>query len=198
MMKELVLATNNPHKIAELRALLSPIACIPQPHLGITAAEETAFSFIENAIIKARHASLATGKPALADDSGLVVEALHGQPGIYSSRFAGEQATDAQNIDLLLEKLAKVPDEKRQAYFYCAIVLLQHATDPTPYIALGKLPGLILNKPMGNQGFGYDPIFYLPSLQCSMAQLDALTKNTISHRAQALNKLLTKQSELNT
>jgi XTP/dITP diphosphohydrolase len=188
-MDELVLATTNKGKIAELTALLSPINCIPQHTLGITATEETSVSFVENAIAKARHVSRITGKPALADDSGLVVNALQGQPGIYSARFAGTNATDEQNTVLLLHKLSELIDANRSAYFYCAIVILQHADDPTPLIATGILHGSILQQPIGSSGFGYDPIFYVPSMQCSLAQLDTSIKNTISHRAQALNKL---------
>ena len=188
-MKELILATSNKGKIAELSAILAPIDCIPQASLGIKDAEETGLSFVENAIIKARHASLLANKPALADDSGLVVKVLQGAPGIYSARYAGINATDSDNIDLLLAKLAGVPEEKRQAYFYCAIALVENAKDPTPIIATGKLLGRISIGRSGEEGFGYDPIFYLESHHCTAAQLPAKIKNTISHRAQALNQL---------
>jgi XTP/dITP diphosphohydrolase len=188
-MKEIILATSNPGKIAELQAILSSLCCIPQSSLGIESAEEKGLSFVENAIIKARHASRLGKKPALADDSGLVVPALNGAPGIYSARFAGRDATDRDNINLLLTKLLKVPESQCQAYFYCAIALLEHAKDPTPIIATGKLLGTISKKPVGEQGFGYDPIFYLTSHRCTMAQLSGSIKNTISHRAQALNQL---------
>ncbi|KTC92582.1 deoxyribonucleotide triphosphate pyrophosphatase [Legionella drozanskii LLAP-1] len=188
-MKEIILATSNKGKIAELEAILSSWHCIAQRSLGISDAEEIGLSFIENAIIKARHASLLANKPALADDSGLVVHALNGAPGIYSARFAGANANDEDNINLLLDKLAHTPDSQRQAFFYCAIALVEHAKDPTPLIATGKFSGTISKMRMGEQGFGYDPIFYLASHHCTVAQLPAKIKNTISHRAQALNQL---------
>ena len=188
-MKELILATNNPGKMIELQALLSPIHCISQQSMDLNSADETGLSFIENAIIKARHASRFANKPALADDSGLVVPALHGEPGIYSARFAGIDATDSDNVNLLLKKLADVHDEQRQAYFYCALALVEHANDPTPLIATGKLLGKISQTPEGAHGFGYDPIFYLPEYHCTMAQLPTKLKNTMSHRAIALHQL---------
>lgn len=188
-MKKLILATNNPGKIAELQALLSPIHCISQTSLGIESVEETGLTFVENALLKARHISRLTNEPALADDSGLVVEALKGEPGIYSARYAGEDATNEERINYLLEKMENVPDSKRQAYFYCCIVMLQHAEDPTPLIATGRLTGLIAKAAVGENGFGYDPVFYLPSHQCTLAQIPAKIKNTISHRAEALKKL---------
>ncbi|MFA5959880.1 MAG: RdgB/HAM1 family non-canonical purine NTP pyrophosphatase [Tatlockia sp.] len=188
-MQEIVLATSNKGKIAELEALLAPVSCIPQSALGIGSVEETGLSFIENAILKARHASLMANRPALADDSGLVVLALNGAPGIYSSRFAGDNATDEDNIRLLLDKLKTTPMEARQAYFYCAMAYVAHANDPTPVIAQGKWEGFIHETAQGVQGFGYDPIFYLPAYQCTAAQLPASIKNTISHRALALKAL---------
>ncbi|WP_412754151.1 RdgB/HAM1 family non-canonical purine NTP pyrophosphatase [Legionella londiniensis] len=184
---ELILATSNPGKIKELKELLSPIACIPQQELGITDAEETGLSFIENAILKARHASSLGKKPALADDSGLVVKALAGQPGIYSARFAGQNASAEDNSRLLLKQLEHIGDEKaRSAYFYCAIAVVEHEYDPTPLIATGKLEGYITRKPQGTEGFGYDPVFYLPEYHCTVAELPIAVKNKISHRAQAL------------
>ncbi|KTC92425.1 dITP/XTP pyrophosphatase [Fluoribacter dumoffii] len=189
MMKEIILATSNPGKIKELSELLAPIKCIPQTDLGITDALENGLSFIENALIKARHASLHTGKPALADDSGLVVPALHGEPGIYSARYAGKEATDAGNIQLLLKKMEHIPIHQRNAWFYCAIALVEHAKDPVPIIATGICKGIIHPHPVGEGGFGYDPIFYLPDFQCTVAQLPAKIKNNISHRAQALKQL---------
>lgn len=187
-MKELVLATGNPGKIAELQAILAPVQCISQASLGIENIEETGLSFVENALMKARHASAQAKRPALADDSGLVVEALQGAPGIYSSRFAGIHASDADNIACLLEKLKDIP-APRNASFYCTIVMVQHACDPMPVIAFGQLPGLIAMQASGKQGFGYDPVFYLPSHQCTMAELPARIKNSISHRALALAEL---------
>lgn len=193
-MKEIILATSNPGKIAELSAILAPIICIPQASLAITDAAETGLSFVENALMKARHASREAQKAALADDSGLVVPALGGRPGIYSSRFAGPLATDKDNITLLLQQLNGIPDVKRQAFFYCAIVLVRHADDPMPLIACGQIEGQISETLSGDQGFGYDPVFYVPAKQCTMAQLPAKIKNTISHRAQALQRL---QQQLN-
>lgn len=188
-MKELILATGNLGKVAEFQAMLAPIQCLSQKSLGIESVEETGLSFIENAILKARHASRLAQKPALADDSGLVVPALHGEPGIYSARFAGSHATDHDNIKLLLEKMASIPTGQRQAFFYCALALVQHAEDPTPIIATGKLEGLINKEALGANGFGYDPIFYLTEYHCTVAQLEDTVKNSISHRALALKQL---------
>jgi XTP/dITP diphosphohydrolase len=188
-MQELILATDNVGKIAELQALLSPIRCVAQATLNISSPDETGLSFIENAIIKARHASQLSQKPALADDSGLVVQAIHGQPGIYSARFAGSQATMDDNIDLLLEKLKHVPNEQRQAYFYCAIALVTHTDDPIPLLATGQCSGYITHQREGGHGFGYDPVFFLPEYQCTFAQLSTDLKNKISHRAMALQQL---------
>jgi len=188
-MKNLILATSNPGKIVELQTMLPAFHCISQTTLGITDADETGLSFIENAIIKARHASRISNQPALADDSGLVVEALNGAPGIYSARFAGPKASNHDNIELLLSRLAETPDEKRQAYFYCAIALVQHANDPTPMVAIGQFFGKITRQCSGEHGFGYDPVFYLPDYQCTLAELPPEIKNTISHRAMALKQL---------
>ena len=187
-MKKIILATSNAGKISELQALLSPIECVPQGVLGIDDAEETGLSFIENALLKARHASRLSGEPALADDSGLVVPALNGQPGIYSARYAGVNASDAENIECVLRKLQQTED--RRAFFYCAIALVTHAEDPTPIIATGTLHGVITEARAGDKGFGYDPIFYLPSHQCTLAELSSAEKNTISHRARALKQFL--------
>lgn len=192
-MKKIILATGNAGKIAEFRALLPSTECIPQNVLGMSDAEETGLSFIENALIKARHASRLSGEPALADDSGLVVPALNGQPGIYSARFAGINASDAENIERLLAKLRLTPTNNRHAFFYCAIALVTHAEDPTPIIATGTLHGIITEAPVGNKGFGYDPIFYLPSHDCTLAELSSVEKNTISHRAKALQQFLALQ-----
>jgi XTP/dITP diphosphohydrolase len=188
-MKEIILATSNSGKIKELQSLLAPIQCIPQNTLGLSSAEETGLSFIENALIKARHVSLLTGKPALADDSGLVVPALNGEPGIYSARYSGIDATDMSNIDLLLKNMDQLSGEQRQAFFYCAIALVHCATDPTPIIATGIFHGSIAAKASGDGGFGYDPIFYVNEYQCTAAQLPVNIKNTISHRAKALIQL---------
>lgn len=190
-MKELIIATTNQGKLRELQALLAPIKCLSQKDLQITEVEETGASFIENALIKARHASLIGQMPALADDSGLVVEALNGEPGIFSARFAGPKASDADNIHLLLEKMKDFPFEARKAYFYCAIVLVKHAKDPTPIVCTGKLSGHISVSQEGEKGFGYDPVFYVDSYQTTLANLDLEIKNQISHRAKALKMLKT-------
>ena len=144
---------------------------------------------MENAILKARHASKISNQPALADDSGLVVPALQGMPGIYSARFAGMHATDRENSNLLLKNLKNIPPAERTAIFYCVLALVQHATDPVPVIVTGKLSGLITQEHHGANGFGYDPVFYLTEYACTLAQLSAQIKNTISHRAQALHLL---------
>lgn len=188
-MNKIILATSNAGKIKEFNALLHPVSCISQQELGIGDAEETGLSFIENAIIKARHASSIGKQAALADDSGIVVPALQGAPGIYSARFAGNNATSQDNIELLLQKLSDFPKPQRQAYFYCAIALVRHSTDPTPLITTGIWHGEVTNEPQGETGFGYDPIFYIKEHQCTAAQLPSEVKNTISHRAIALRKL---------
>ena len=187
---ELVLATSNAGKINELSQLLAPMSCQSQDHWGIGCAEETGLSFVENAIIKARHASLIADRPALADDSGLVVMALNGRPGIFSARFAHPHATDEENRDYLLSQLKTTPQDQRQAYFFCALALCTHALDPTPLIATGMLNGYISLKPEGILGFGYDPVFFLPKRQCTLAQLPSTEKNAISHRAEAIKQLL--------
>ncbi len=190
MTTRLVLASNNAGKAAEMQALLEPlgIEVIPQATLGVAEAEEPHPTFVENALAKARHASAATGLPAVADDSGLCVAALGGAPGVQSARFAGEPRSDARNNALLLEKLAGIGD--RRAYFYSAVVLVRHATDPRPLIADGEWHGEILEAPRGEGGFGYDPLFWLPELEQSAAELDAALKNTLSHRGAAMRHLL--------
>lgn len=189
-MNEIILATSNPGKLRELHTILHTWDCIPQTKLGIDDAEETGLSFIENALIKARHASLHGNKAALADDSGLVVPALNGAPGIYSARFAGENAHDEENIQLLLQRLKGTPPSQRQAYYYCAIAVMKHAEDPTPIVVTGSWHGVIIDTPMGHNGFGYDPIFYVNENQCTVAQLPLDIKNKCSHRAKALQQLL--------
>lgn len=186
-MKSLILATSNAGKIQELSALLHPIICIPQTELGISDADETGLTFIENAIIKARHAAEKSGKPSLADDSGLVVPALNGAPGIYSARYAKNGQTP---IETLLTEMQHLEGGSRYAYFYCAIVLMKYATDPSPTIATGKLEGYIGHQSVGTKGFGYDPIFVLPERQCTLAELSLTEKNQISHRSNALKGLL--------
>lgn len=190
-----VLASGNSGKLREFRQLLEPLTIDirPQAELGVTDAEETGLSFIENAILKARHAAAATGRPALADDSGLEVDALNGEPGIYSARYAaraGGEKSDVANIERLLQALAGVATEQRTARFQCVLAVMRHATDPTPLIVQRSWEGRILEAPAGSGGFGYDPIFYLPLLGKTAAELDKAVKNRISHRGQALEALL--------
>lgn len=191
-MQKVVLATGNKGKVAELSAMLKPfaLAVIPQTELGVSDADETGLTFVENAILKARHAALITGLPAIADDSGLAVQALAGAPGIYSARYAGESATDADNIEKLLAELANVASSHRQAAFHCALVYLRHAADPTPLICHGRWAGEIALASSGNGGFGYDPVFYLPALGKTAAQLLPAEKQKLSHRGIALRQLL--------
>lgn len=190
MIERLVLASNNAKKAAEMNALLAPlgIAVLPQGELGVSEAEEPHATFVENALAKARHAAAATGLPAIADDSGLCVSALGGAPGVQSARFAGEPRSDARNNALLIERLSGSSD--RSAYFYSVVVLVRHADDPQPLIADGEWHGTILEAPRGSGGFGYDPLFWLPELEQSAAELDAALKNTLSHRGTAMRHLL--------
>lgn len=186
----IVLASSNPHKLEELKSILpTTIELIPQSDLGIETPEETGSTFVENAIIKARHASLLASLPAIADDSGLQVDYLKGSPGIYSSRYAGEKATDEDNNNKLLNALKNVAIQDRKARFQSVIVFMQHAQDPTPAIAIGTWEGTILSKAQGDNGFGYDPLFYLHDLKKTAAQLSKDEKNHISHRGQALARL---------
>lgn len=191
-MKEIVLATGNLGKVREINELLagSGIHAQPQSQFGVMEAEETGLTFVENALIKARNASLHTGLPAIADDSGLEVDALDGAPGIYSSRYAGPAATDRDNVEKLLTNLADVPESRRGARFQCVMVYLRHAADPTPLICQASWEGLILTAPRGSNGFGYDPVFHVPTHDCSSAELPAEIKNKLSHRGQALRQLV--------
>lgn len=194
---KVVLASSNAGKIREFQALLAPfhLDIHPQSEWGIDDVEETGLSFVENALIKARHASRLTGLPAIADDSGLAVQALQGAPGIYSARYAGTEATAQDNIRKLLSALQDVPDDKRQARFHCVLVLLSHALDPTPLICDGHWSGQILRSPIGDDGFGYDPVFYVPSENKTAAELPLAIKNKISHRGLALQALLKRLPE---
>jgi XTP/dITP diphosphohydrolase len=189
---KIVLATSNQGKVKEFKELLKEfdINIIPQSALGVEDAAETGLSFVENAILKARHAAQHTGLPALADDSGLMVNALQGAPGIYSARFAGLHANAENNIKKLLTELKHTPDNQRQASFYCALVFVSHALDPAPLICQGQWFGEILHAPQGENGFGYDPVFYVPSQGKTAAELNSAIKNTISHRGTALQLLL--------
>lgn len=196
-MKQLVLASGNPGKLRELAAILDDLGyeLQPQSGFGVGTVAETGTTFVENAIIKARHAAQYTGLAALADDSGLEVDALDGAPGVYSARFAGADADDAANNALLVEKLATVPASERSARYRAVIVLLRHAADPAPLICEGSWEGMIQLTPAGNGGFGYDPYFFLPELGCTSAELSAAEKNRISHRGQALAALKQKLQE---
>lgn len=191
-MKKIVLATGNTGKVREINQLLAglDLHVAPQSQFGVIEAEETGLSFVENAILKARNAAQHTGLPAIADDSGLEVDALNGAPGIYSSRYAGPTANDRDNVKKLLTDLADVPESQRSARFQCVMVYLRHASDPTPLICLGTWEGRILFSPRGENGFGYDPVFYVPTHDCSSAELPPEIKNSLSHRGQALRKLI--------
>lgn len=196
MKQKIVLATGNKGKVKEMADVLADFGfeVVAQTDLGIESPEETGLTFVENAILKARHAAKVSGLPAIADDSGLAVEALGGAPGLYSARYAGVESdnADALNRQKLLQELADVPVEKRQAKFVSCIVLLQHETDPTPIIAEGECFGTILFEEKGENGFGYDSLFYSPEKGCTFAELETLEKKKISHRARALTVLKAK------
>lgn len=191
-MQKVVLATGNPGKVRELADLLAAFGLdiVAQTELGVESAEETGLTFIENAILKARHAAAVTGLPAIADDSGLAVDALGGAPGIYSARYAGLDASDQQNLDKLMVTLDPVPDGQRQAQFHCVLVYLRHAEDPTPLVFHGSWEGEITRAEAGQGGFGYDPIFYVPELGKTAAELTKDEKRAVSHRGKALSLLL--------
>ncbi len=188
-----VLASSNPGKLREINQLLAglDLNVVPQTDFNVPEAEETGLSFVENAILKARNAAHYTGHAAIADDSGIEVDALHGAPGIYSARYAGPGASDAANLQKLLADLAGVPEQNRSARFQCLMVYLRHELDPTPIICQGTWEGRILFAPAGRGGFGYDPVFFVPTHGCSSAELPAEVKNRLSHRGQALRKLVT-------
>ena len=191
MSQRIVLATGNPGKVREMGEILAPfgLEIVPQSRFQVPEAEETGLTFVENALIKARNAAAHTGLPAIADDSGLEVDALKGAPGIYSSRYAGANASDRDNLEKLLADLGDLPEAQRTARFQCLMVYMRHAEDPTPLICQGTWEGRILFEPRGENGFGYDPVFYVPSHDCSSAQLSKEVKNRLSHRGQALRQL---------
>jgi len=193
MSKTIVLASNNAGKIKEFNVLLGDmgIDVKPQSEFNVEEAEETGLSFIENAILKARNACAHTGLPALADDSGIEVDYLDGAPGIYSARFAGDHGNNEANNKLLLEKLDGVPELERTARFHCVLAYMRHKDDPTPQVFHGVWEGRILTSTEGQEGFGYDPLFYVPECACSAASLPKEIKNQISHRGKALKQLLT-------
>ncbi len=195
-MSKIVLATGNQGKVQELASLLAEhqIEIVPQSNFNVPDVAETGTTFVENAIIKARHAAKITGLPAIADDSGLEVDALNGAPGVYSARYAsdivGEQVSDDDNTNKLLKALENTPDEQRNARFHCVLVYMKHENDPTPIICHGVWQGCISHEKLGDQGFGYDPVFWQRDLQLSSAQLPREIKNRLSHRGQALAQLV--------
>ena len=190
---ELVLASSNPGKIREFGRLFADLGLRvrPQSDFGVVDVAETGLTFVENALLKAREASRISGLPALADDSGLEVDALAGQPGIYSARYAGEPKSDERNNAKLLEELAEITGKARSGRYWCALVYLRHADDPVPLMVQRSWEGQILEAPLGEGGFGYDPLFWLPELGKSVAQLDAEEKNRLSHRGRALSAMAT-------
>jgi XTP/dITP diphosphohydrolase len=192
MTRRVVLASSNPGKVREFGQILGGLdmSVAPQSEFGVPDADETGLTFVENALLKARNAASHTGLAAVADDSGIEVDALNGAPGIYSARYAGQGASDAQNLAKLLDALRDIPEAERGARFVCLIVYLRHAADPTPIIAQGVWEGRILREPRGSGGFGYDPVFWVPTHQCASAELPAEVKNSLSHRGQALRALV--------
>ncbi|MCK5894542.1 MAG: XTP/dITP diphosphatase [Endozoicomonadaceae bacterium] len=195
--RQIVLATSNHGKLAEFQYLLSNhnIKILPQKQFGVMGVEETGRTFIENAILKARAAAEASGLPVIADDSGLEVDALNGAPGIYSSRYAGNNASDTDNIEKLLKALEGVAIAERTARFQCLLVYLHHADDPTPVICQGSWEGSITEAPRGNHGFGYDPVFFVPNMRSTSAELTPEQKNGLSHRAMAMRQLAEKLTD---
>ena len=192
MTDEIVLASDNVGKIKEVNALLrgQRYMVVGQGELGVVPAEETGTTFVENAILKAKNAASQTGRAAIADDSGLEVDALNGQPGVYSARFSGASATDSRNVDKLLSMLEDTPAQDRTARFRCLMVYMRHAQDPTPVICEGTWEGFIHTMSRGENGFGYDPVFWVESEQCCAAELESVRKNQLSHRGQALRQLV--------
>ena len=192
--KRIVLASNNPGKVREIEQLAAgqAIEILSQAALKVPEVEETGQTFVENAILKARHAASQTKLPAIADDSGLIVDGLQGMPGVYSARYAGNNASDADNLAKLINAVKSLPEQQRSAYFVCVMAYLRYPQDPCPIMTEATWPGQIITKPVGNNGFGYDPVFYLPSHHCTSAELPPATKNALSHRGQALRALLNK------
>jgi XTP/dITP diphosphohydrolase len=192
LVSNVVLASGNPGKLREMTALLSGLGMevLPQSRFKVPDVQETGLSFVENAIIKARNAALHTGLPAIADDSGIEVNVLGGAPGIYSARFAGTGATDTENLQLLIDKVSEHGEEKPAARFQCVMVYLRHAEDAMPVIAYGTWHGYIVTSPRGSNGFGYDPVFFVPDHGCTSAELNPEVKNRISHRGRAMLALL--------
>lgn len=194
MNSKIILASGNPGKLREFQQLLAGCGfdILPQADFQVKDAEETGLTFVENAILKARHACIHTGLAAIADDSGIEVDALNGRPGIYSARYSGPGASDADNNAKLLQELAEIPAEKRTARYHCVLAFMRHATDPTPILCHGTWEGKILTAPRGESGFGYDPLFFVPTHNCAAAELDKIEKNRISHRGKAMAELVGK------
>jgi len=190
--KTIVLASSNPGKVREINQMLEGLhlTVVPQSDFKVPDADETGLTFIENALLKARNATRRTGLPAIADDSGIEVDYLNGAPGIFSARYAGKGASDEQNLKKLLDELEGIPEAERSARFQCLMVYLRHEFDPTPIICQGTWEGHILLEPRGTNGFGYDPIFFVPTHDCSSAELPPEVKNKLSHRGQALRKMV--------
>ncbi|WP_456296279.1 XTP/dITP diphosphatase [Vibrio sp. AK197] len=196
-MKKIVLATGNQGKVREMADLLADFGfdVVAQSEFNVSDVAETGTTFIENAIIKARHAAKETGLPAIADDSGLEVDYLNGAPGVYSARYSGEGATDEKNLNKLLEAMKDVPEAQRTARFHCVLVLMRHENDPTPIVCHGQWEGRILTEAHGENGFGYDPVFFVPEHQCASAELEPAMKKQLSHRGKALKKLFATLSQ---
>lgn len=196
--REIVLASNNAGKVKEINALLAGthFHVMPQSEFNVEEAEETGLTFVENALIKARNAASHTNLPAIADDSGIEVPALNGAPGIYSARYAGVGASDEDNLNKLIEDIKPLNKEDRAARFVCVMVFLKHAEDPTPIIAQGIWNGIVITEPRGENGFGYDPMFYVPTHDCVSAELSPEIKNQLSHRGQALKQLLAQITQI--
>jgi XTP/dITP diphosphohydrolase len=194
MLKKIVLASGNAGKLREFQQLLAGAGfeVVPQSSFNVSNADETGTTFVENAIIKARHACQQTGLPAIADDSGIEVDALNGRPGVYSARYAGESANDESNNQKLLQELTGVPTEQRTARYHSVLAYMRHADDPTPILCHGTWEGIILTEARGQGGFGYDPLFFVPTHNCASAELDKAEKNRISHRGKAMQELLQK------
>ncbi len=196
--QKIVLATGNLNKVKEINAIVEsiPVVVLPQSQFQIKEAVETGTTFIENAIIKARNASEQTGLPAIADDSGIEVDALNGEPGVYSSRYSGPDSNDQKNLEKLIENIKNVPEERRSCRYWCVMVYLKHAKDPTPVVCQASWEGQLITTPMGSNGFGYDPIFWIPSQKATAAQITLEQKNSMSHRAKALKMLFAHLQEI--
>lgn len=192
MIPKIVLASSNAGKLREFQQLLAScgVEVLPQSDFHVSDAEETGLTFVENAILKARHACIETGLSAIADDSGIEVDALNGRPGIYSARYSGPGASDARNNEKLLQELIGIPADQRSARYHCVLAFMRHAQDPTPILCHGTWEGKILTAPCGEGGFGYDPLFFVPTHNCAAAELDKAEKNRISHRGKAMAELL--------